>query len=252
MSNVQSVARAFTILQAVAARPQGVSITEIAHLVELPKSTVSRLVTTMERFAVVERLPDAEGVRLGDGIISMALHLPFRRSLTAVARPKMQELAAQLGEAIALCLQEGDQVYYVDQVPSRHHVQVRDWTGSRLPLHVVSPGKLFLSERDEAALERYLSAPLERYTPHTLVDRGTILNQLRRIRDDGDSWTVDEFEVGLTGMSAPIRDTAGRMVAAINVYGPGFRFPGDKGRDEIDRSVSAAANEITERIQQYL
>lgn len=248
MTSVQSVARAFAILQAVAAEPGGLSVTEIAQQVELPISTVSRLLATMERFAAVERLPDAEGIRIGDGIVALALQMPFRRYLTAVAHPIMQALANEVGEATGLCIPDGDLVFCLDQVQSHHHVQVRDWTGSRFPMHILSAGKLFMSEWEPAVLDRYLSSPMERYTPSTVVEPDRLREQLPEIQEAGVSWAVDEFEMGLTAVSAPIRDRSERIMAALNVTGPGFRFPGAKKRAGISESVIAAGNRISERL----
>jgi len=249
MSSVQSVARAFTILQAIAAEPEGLSLTEIAQQVELPKSTVSRLLATMERFAVVERLPDKGGIRIGEGIVSMAMQMPYRRSLTVVAHPIMQRLANEIGEAVGLCVPDGDQVHYVDQVQSHHHVQVRDWTGSRFPMHIVSAGKLFMSEWETAVLDRYLAGPLEQFTPRTHNTPDALRDQLITIRESGVSWAKDEFEVGLTAVSAPIREATQQLIAAVNIYGPGFRFPGEKSWAEINEHVIAASNLISERVQ---
>jgi DNA-binding IclR family transcriptional regulator len=249
MSSVQSVARAFTILQAIAAEPEGLSLTEIAQQVELPKSTVSRLLATMERFEVVERLPDTGGICIGKGIVSMAMQMPYRRYLTVVAHPIMQRLANEIGEAVSLCLPTGDQVHYVDQVQSHYYVQVRDWTGSRFPMHIVSAGKLFMSEWESAVLDRYLSGPLAQFTPHTHNTPDALQGQLITIRETGVSWAIDEFEVGLTAVSAPIREATQQLIAAVNIYGPGFRFPGEKSRAEINEHVIAASNLISERLQ---
>lgn len=247
MTSIQSVARALTVLQAVAAEPEGLSLTDIAQRVDLPKSTVSRLLATMERFAVVERLPDSKGIRIGEGIVSMAMQMPFRRYLSAVARPIIQCLAAEIGEAASICLPDGERVLFVDQVQSQHHVQVRDWTGSRFPMHSVSSGKLFMSEWVPAALDRYLSCPLERYTPRTVVEPDAVRKHLSEILETGVSWGVDELEIGLTAVSAPIRDPSRQIVAAVNLIGPSFRFPGERGRAEINESLIAAGKGISER-----
>ncbi len=106
-----------------------------------------------------------------------------------------------------------------------------------------------MSEWEPAVLDRYLSSPMEKYTSFTLVEPDRLREQLPKIQEAGVSWAVDEFEMGLTAVSAPIRDRSERIMAAVNVWGPGFRFPGAKSQAEINESVIAAGNQISERLQ---
>jgi DNA-binding IclR family transcriptional regulator len=235
MSSIQSIERAFSILEAVAAQSDGVGVTEIANRVDLPKSTVSRMLATLDSLAVVERLPDGEGVRLGPKILALALQVPYSRHLAALARPYLLELAEATGEAVGLCLPDGDQVFYIDQVQSRHHLQVRDWTGSRFPLHVVSSGKVLLAAWEEAALARYLERPLAQYTPKTIADPAKLRQQLVEVRREGCCWAIEEFEEGLNGVSGPVYDQTGQVVAALNIYGPAFRFPRNGDYEAVTR-----------------
>jgi DNA-binding IclR family transcriptional regulator len=203
------------------------------------------MLTTLEELAVVERLPDGDGVRLGPKILALAMQVPYSRRLGALARPYLLELAEATGEAVGLCLPDGDQAFYVDQVQSRHHVQVRDWTGTRFPMHVVSSGKVFLAYWGEAALARYLERPLARYTPKTVADPDGLRQQLAEVRNQGYCWAVEEFEEGLTGIAAPIYDQSGRIAAALNIYGPAFRFPRDGDYGGVSNLLLAACNRLT-------
>lgn len=248
MTTVQSIERAFSILEAVASYPNGLGVTDIARQVALPKSTVARLVATLESLDAVERLPDSEGFRLGPGILSMALQVPYRRHLIALTRPTLLSLAEATGEAVSLCLPDGHRVHYVDQVQSQHHIQVRDWTGCRFPIHVVSPGKLFMAYWDTAVLNRYLSRPLERFTPGTITDADVLRQQMAQIRARGVVWTINEFEEGLAGVAAPIHDKTGQIVAALNIYGPTFRFPAGN-QAQITELITAAGRSISTRLQ---
>lgn len=245
MSSVQSIERAFSILEAVAAHNDGVGVTEIANQVALPKSTVSRMITTLEELAVVERLPDGDGIRLGPKILALASQAPYSRRLTALARPYLLELAEATGEAVSLCVPDGDQVFYIDQVQSRHHVQVRDWTGTRIPLHVVSAGKLFLANWEASAVSRYMERPLAQYTPKTSVDKNRLKKQLAQIRRQGYCWAIEEFEEGLNGVAAPIYNQTAQIVAALNIYGPAFRFPRDGNQEAVTELLLGVCKRMT-------
>lgn len=248
MSSIQSIERAFSILETVAAQSDGVGLTEIANRVNLPKSTVSRMLTTLESLGVVERLPDGEGVRLGAKILALAMQVPYGRHLAALARPYLLELAEAAGEAVGLCVPDGDQVFYIDQVQSRHHVQVRDWTGTRFPMHVVSSGKVFLAGWDEAALARYLERPLVQYTPKTVANPAGLKKQLAQVRQQGYCWAIEEFEEGLVAVSAPVHDKAGQIAAALNIYGPAFRFPRNGDYEAVTTLLLDVCQRMTRRL----
>lgn len=250
MSNIQSIQRAFAILRAVAANPKGLGLTEIAHQVGLPISTVARLLATLEGEQAVERAPNRVGFRIGPGTISLVLQVPYHRHLTILARPCLLELAEATREAVGLCLLDGDKLHVVDLIRSPRRVQVADATGDRFPAYVTSPGKVLLAYLPEETLERYLAHPLESYTPKTVTDPKVLRQQLALIREQGYSWVFEELEE-IAGVSAPIRDDTGKVIAAVNLYGPAFRFPPEGQKEEITCLVIETGHKITARIREY-
>ena len=172
MSRVQSIERAFSVLGALADGPVGVS--EVAERVALPKSTTARLLSSLVREGVVEQVPGGTRYRLGGRIAALAAGLNSTAGLVAVARPHLVELASATGEAAGLSVPDGALVHYIDQVDTTHQVQVRDWTGTRVPMHAVSSGQVFLAHAAPSALERLLAAPLERFTDETLTLGGAL------------------------------------------------------------------------------
>ena len=250
MSSIQSVKRAFAILRAVAANPKGLGITEIAHQVGLPISTVARLLATLEGLEAIERVPNRVGFRIGAGTIALVLQVPYHRHLTILARPCLLKLAEITREAVGLSLLDGDSMVVVDMIRSQRRVQVADVAGDRFPLYATSPGKVLLAHLSEEALERYLASPLERFTPKTVTDPNVLRQQLVTIREQGYAWAFEELDE-IAGVSAPIQDDTGKVVAAVNVYGPAFRFPPDGQTDEITCLVVEAGHKITARIREY-
>ncbi len=250
MPSVQSVERAFAILEVVAANSDGVGVTKIAHQINLPKSTVSRLLSTLEGVEAVERVSAGEGFQIGASIIAFASHVPYPRHLITVARPYLLELAQITGETVNLCLPDGDQVHYIDQVDSQYHLQIQDWTGYRFPMHVTSNGKLFLAYWSEACLDQYLSRPLQGYTPKTITDPNQLRQELAGIRSRGYAWANGESEEEIVGIAAPIRDETTQTIASICVGGPAFRFPAEGESDKIKDLVIGLANKISERIRE--
>jgi len=238
MARVQSVERAFDVLEAVAVEAAG--LTSIARRSRLPKSTTVRLLETLEGIGAVERV---DGVlwRLGTRVNTLAASVPASRTLAAVAQPLLAELAGELGEDAGLSLPDGYDMHYVAQAEADNPVQVRDWTGTRAPMHTVPSGLVLLAEWTPAARAGYVAHGLSRLTPHTIGTRRALEQRLRRVAADGFAWGREEFAEGISSVAAPVRDRSGHAIAAVHVHGPSYRFPAP-GRDATasERVVATA------------
>jgi IclR family transcriptional regulator, acetate operon repressor len=249
VSRVHAIERAFVVLGTLGDGPLGV--TEAAARAGLPKSTVARLLAALVAAGAVEQVPGGTDYRVGGRMVTLAAGGRPTRSLVAVARPHLVALAGAVGEAAGLSIPDGYLVHYVDQVDSPHPVGVRDWTGTRLPMHAVSSGLVMLAHRPPAEVDAYLARPLERFTPATVVDPAAVRERLRRVLLDGYAWTAEEVAEGITSVAAALADEDGEVVAAIHVHGPSYRFPADAGASSaIAAEVVAAAARIAARIRQ--
>ena len=242
MSRVQSIERAFSVLGALADGPIGV--TEVAERARLPKSTAARLLASLASEGVVEQVPGETRYRLGDRLATLAAGVMPTRSLARLARPELVRLTTELGEAAGLSVPDGDLVHYVEQVDSPNPVSVRDWTGSRLPMHAVSSGQVLLAFRQPATIEAFLQTPRERFTDRTLVDADALRERLRDVRRDGYAWTREEFDRGISSVAAPIADASGEVIAAVHIHGPSYRFPAAGQEDVVAGRVVAAGARI--------
>ncbi len=248
MSRVQSIERAFAVLTAVAAGPIGV--TDVAERIYLPKSTVARILSALATEGAVEQLPGDARYRLGSRLVTLAAGVLPTRSLVGLAHPVLVELASKAGEAAGLAVADGYLVHYVDQVDTPHPVSVRDWTGTRVPMHAVSSGLALLAHLPPAAVDRFLAEPLERFTDHTITDPEAIRARLRSVRLDGYAWVREEFSEGINSVAAAIADQDGEVVAAVHVHGPSYRFPAPGADRIIGALVVAAAARIAARLRQ--
>ena len=237
---VQSLKRAFAILDEVAYRPAGV--TAIAERVRLPKSTVARLLATLEDLDAVERFDGAQW-RIGPGVAALSAASP-ERSLVAIAHPHLADLVAELGEDAGLGLPDGNEILYVHQVESDNPVQVRDWTGTRAPMHAVPSGLVLLAEWPEDALAAYLAGELVALTRRTVTDPKRLRARLADVRKVGYAWGLEEYAEGIDSVAAPVRDARGNAIAAIHVHGPAYRFPPAGGEVRITEQVVTASRAI--------
>jgi DNA-binding IclR family transcriptional regulator len=242
MSSVQSIRRAFDVLGTLGDGPLGV--TEVADRAGLPKSTAARLLATLVGEGAVEQVPGDTSYRLGPRLITLSAGFSLARSLAAIARPTLTDLAEASGEAAGLALPDGDLVHYIDQVDTVQPVLVRDWTGARAPLHAVSSGQVLLAFRTPAAIERYLERPMERFTDRTLPDADAVRERLRDVRRHGYAWAIEEFDADISSVAAPIADASGEVIAAVHVHGPSYRFPAAGSEGALAELVVAGAARI--------
>jgi len=242
---VQSLERAFAILDEVSRRPAGV--TDIADRVRLPKSTVARLLATLEEVEAVERFDGARW-RIGPGVTALTAGVSPERALVSVAQPVLTDLVGELGEDAGLGLPDGNEVLYVAQAESDNPVQVRDWTGTRAPMHVVPSGLVLLAEWPGDALDAYLGGELVGLTRRTITDPERLRKRLIEVREAGFAWGLGEFAEGIDSVAAPVRDARGNAIAAVHVHGPAYRFP----RVGTETSVASAVVEAAARVSRLL
>lgn len=248
-NGVQVIRRSFAVLRALGNGPLGVS--EVAAASRIPKSTAARLLAALAAEGAVEQVPGERRYRLGPDLLAIAHGLDETWDIVAIARPVLVDLTTELGEAAGVSIRDGWTVQYVDQVepPNPNPVQVRDWTGTRIPMHAVSSGQVFLAQLPAPVLARYLAEPLEAFTPRTLTGAPALLERLREIRRDGHAWVRDEYAVGISSVAAPIADARAEIVAAVHVHGPSYRFPTEGDEDAIAAAVRTAAARIGARLR---
>ena len=239
---VQSIKRSFALLRVLALGPVGV--TDLAERVDLPKSTVARLLASLEEEQAVEQTEAGGEYRLGSGLIDLAGSAPRGRNLVAAARPHLLELAESLDEVAGLSIIDGGQVYYLDQTESSSNIQVRDWTGEHSPLHAVSSGLVILAHQRPEFVDRYLAAPLVQCTPRTVIDPDEIRDRLEQIRSIGYVWVYEEFAEELNSVAAPVVENGGSVEAALHVHGPAYRFPDPDDTHDVGMAVIEAAGRL--------
>jgi DNA-binding IclR family transcriptional regulator len=246
---VQSIERAFELLQALAVESAG--LTELATRVDLPKSTVARMLGTLEGIGAVVRDDDDRTYRIGMGLVELAGAVDASAALATLVRPHLTDLADRTGEAAGFSVPTGYSMHYLVQVESPNAVQVRDYSGLAVPMHVGPSGLCVMSLWPDDDVNRYLRRPLESFTPHTVKEPSFIKKRLAAIRDSGHIWIHEEFAEGISSVAAPVFDQARRALGAIHVHGPTYRFPGAGDPDVIAGLVMDAAERVSARAQSY-
>jgi len=246
MAGVQSLERAFAILRALSLGPAGV--TDLSERTGLPKSTVSRLLSSLDVERAVRQNDD--GIyELGPGIAELSRALRDGQNAIDVARPHMIELMELTGEAVGINRFGGTTVRTLLQVDDPDSsVVVRDWTDEATPAHAVPAGLCSLAFSPKAIQNAFLNNELEPLTPKTMVDPDQLRDRFEQIRADGYAWVLQEFTEDINSVAAPIPEPNGRVTLSLHVHGPAFRFPGDTDIAELNERVVATAQRIESQL----
>jgi IclR family transcriptional regulator, KDG regulon repressor len=229
-----ALARGLDVLEALAdpgADGAGLGVVALAELVGGDKSQLSRTLATLERRGYVERDPGTLRYRLGWRIFGLASLAADRRLLDA-ARAVLRELVAELGESVHLSVRQGDMVLTLLTESPATTLHAPGRVGGLTPLATTSAGRVLVSDLDQAELDALGLAASKR-----------AIAAARRL---GYAVVKEEFEPGVVAAAAPVRDASGRIVAALNVSAPRFRF--DERLDEAGARLVEAANGITRAI----
>ena len=245
MSGVQSIERAFALLRALALRPGGV--TELAERVELPKSTVARLLNALESEGAVEKLEARGDYHIGAGIEAISGSTQGR-TLLAAATPFLIDLSEQTGETTGLDVLEDGWVRFIDQLAADQDVQVRDWTNEWGRAHALPGGVVILAHSDKSVVDKYIDEGLEALTSNTVTDPDAFRERLVQARSAGYAWGFEEFVEDINSVAAPVFGPDG-VVAALRVHGPTYRFPDPNQAHDIGLVVADAASRLSELLQ---
>jgi IclR family transcriptional regulator, acetate operon repressor len=244
-ASVQSVHRAVSILQVLALHgPSGV--TEIASELGVHKSTVFRLLATLEARGLVDQHSERGNYRLGYGVVQLAAGATKMDDLSLISRPICRQLAETVQETVNVAVHDGHAVISVAQVIGAPTIATVNWVGRRTPMHATASGKVFMAYMDAEQLDALLADGLPAYTPHTVVDPAALKEELALVRARGYASTREEHEIGLAAVGAPVRTLDGHVIAAVTASGPTFRITEDTLPD-IAGHVVAAATEISQR-----
>src|SRR5918997_3550546 len=221
----------------------GLGVVRIAELIGREKSQVSRALKMLAESGLVDRDPSTLHYRLGWRFVALAARAGEQR-LLSVAHPLLERLMKSLGETIHLSVLQGAEVLTVLSKSPPHAVTAVGWSGRTVPVYCTSSGRALLFDHDHDALSELLSGiEFRELGPDTVHNVGELYERVVAARDRGYALVDEEFELGLVGAAAPVRDFRGRIVAALNVSAPKFRL-GER-LEAAGKEVKRAADELS-------
>ena len=217
--DVEATVRAVSLLDALAEGGE-LGTTELARRTAISPSTVSRQLGTLARLGLVEHVAATGRYRLGVRVLRLANAVLGRLDLRDAARPHLEELVHSVGEAATLSIPGDGDAITVDFVPSDRYLQGVTRLGRPSIGHASSAGKVMLAFGNVPAPRGKLTA----YTPQTIVDAGSLAAEIERVRGRGWADAVEEREVGLSAIAAPVWGASGDLTAIVALQGPTSRF----------------------------
>jgi DNA-binding IclR family transcriptional regulator len=216
------IARAADILRALQQNPEGLSLGEIARLVDLPRSTVQRIVDALDNESLVIAASPSGGVRLGPALLPLAAATKFE--IADLLHPTLAQLARDTGETVDLAVRDQDKLVFIDHIPGTHRLRAVSAVGVSFPLHCSANGRALLAALPEPELERLRQRlRLTRLTEHTLTSWAELERVLARVRRSGVAYDREEHTLGICAVGTAVRGPTGEL-AAVSIPVPTPRF----------------------------
>jgi IclR family transcriptional regulator, KDG regulon repressor len=246
-AGIQSIERAFAILEEVARHRDGIGLAELAKRVGLHSSTTFHLVRTMVQLGYVNQPRDSKKYRIGRRMFTLAAGAMDEVELVNVATPILERLTDETGESSHFAIRSGDEIVVVAKTAGSGMFQLVDRSGAVRPAHATALGKVLLAVLTPAELARDLAGrELRSFTAKTIVEREPLERELDGVRRNGIAYDDGEFDPEVRCVAVPVRDFAGRVIGAIGSSGPIWRLSLQALQDKSARVREGAERLSTE------
>lgn len=221
---------------------------ELARRLGVPRTTVFRLLVTLENMGFIERTPDGRSHRLGLAVLRLGFEYLASLGIVDHGRPLLEALRDSTGYSASLVVRDGRDVVYVYRAAPRSPFASAVSVGTRLPAHATVLGHVLLGDLSLSALRTlYPESQLQAHTAHTPARVQELFDEVQRTRERG--WVLAEgyFEPQICSVAAPVRDAAGHVVAAVGITVPGSSIAAS-AREQLVHEVCATAAQLSSRL----
>lgn len=221
---IQSIQRAAAVLRSFTEVEPELGVVELGRRLDLHKSTVSRILTTLQAEGLVSQNPETGKYRLGVGLVSLAGVALGRLDVRGVAQPHLNKLVEVSQETVNVVLQDGCECVNVERVASPRQVRYVGWIGRRMPLHCTAAGKVLLAFMDRTERDALINGSLAKYTDKTVTNKVKMEVDLARVCQQGYAIVHEEFEAEFSAIAAPVFNHARKVAGVISISGPTYRM----------------------------
>ena len=246
---VPAVTRALDVLELFLQGDETLSAPEVTRTLQLPRTTVHELLTTLAARSYLSVAPEQPGrYRLGVRTYQLGSRYAEQLDLAAEGRRVAGEVAETCGETVHVAILEDTDVIYIAKVDSTHAVRMVSAAGRKLPAHCTSVGKLLLAALPEQELDARLEGrELTAMTDNSLTDPAELRAALAVVRKRGIAVEHRESNPDVSCVAAPVRDRSGRVVAALSISVPVIRWS-DEREEELARLAADGADALSARL----
>jgi len=246
--SIRAVERALDVLMCFNSQTPELTMTQISELVGINKSTVHRLLATLEGKRFVERDATTGAYRLGIRLIQMAFLTMKHNDLRRLAAPFLHSLCDKYHENVNLSILDDTDVVYVEAIESSQRVKLAASPGQRLPAFCTASGKAILAFIPEENVKSILERGMARYTQNTILSQKAFFENMHETREQGFALSEQEFEEEINAIAAPIFNSKSKPFASVSIAGPAYRLTRER-MIEIGSDLVAAANNIARDVE---
>jgi DNA-binding IclR family transcriptional regulator len=242
---VQSLGRAFSILEAVARHREGIGLAELSRIVGLHNSTTFHLAKTLLALGYIRQSSETKRYRVGSPLFALAASALDEIEMVDLALPELEKLSQTTGEGCHFCLRMGDAIVVVARTIGTGAFQMAGRVGVVRPAHCTALGKAILASLDPVQLRHFIQRnPLTPSTRKSITDPAALRRELDQIRHAGIAFDNGEFDLEVRCAAMAVRDFSGRVIGAIGVSGPVWRMS-EQAMQKHARSLAAAASRLS-------
>jgi len=241
---VQALDRGLVVLGALASLHKA-TLSDLSEHVELPPSSVHRVLATLQKHGFVDFDPGPQEWSIGIGAYQVGASFLNRSNLIEASQKIMRGLMEKTGETANLGIADNGDIVFISQVETHHPIRAFFRAGTKSPMHASGIGKAMLAHMpDKAVLKILTQSGQPQFTPHTLTTPEPLLADLRNVSACGYALDNEERYVGMRCIAAPVFNARQEVIAGISISGPTERFS-DASIVAIGPVVRRAANEVT-------
>jgi DNA-binding IclR family transcriptional regulator len=242
---VQSLGRAFSILEEVARHREGIGLAELSKLVGLHNSTTFHLAKTLVSLGYLRQEKDNKRYRIGRPLFALAASALDEIEMVNVATPVLEELSRETSESSHFAVRMGDAVVVIARTSGPGAFQLTDRVGVVRPAHCTALGKIILASLRPDQLKRFLGrAELKPSTPKSITDAGVLVREIAEVQRTGVAFDDGEFNAEVRCVAVPVTDFTGQVVGALGISGPIWRLS-NQALHASAQIVQAAANRLS-------
>ena len=246
MDFVQSLERGLAVIRCFDAEHPDLTLSEVAGRTGLTRATARRLLLTLGELGYVSTT--GRRFSLTPRVLDIGYAYLSSLNVQQIAQPYLEALSERVHESVSVTVLDGADIVYVARVPTKRIMTISLGLGSRLPAYCTSMGRVLLAELAREDLDGALPERLERHTEHTVTSAADLAVVLKQVRVQGWALVDQELEMGLRSVAAPLRDSSGRAVAAMNVSTQVARTPVDELHERFVPDLLTTAAQISEAL----